>query len=67
MIHILIVCACVFSAEPHIAEALVQMKAMGFTDDCGGLTRLLIEKKGSITDTLDMIQTSRAKQHDPKP
>merc|ERR1719419_5786 len=41
---------------PHIAEPLQHMLSMGFSNDDGWMTRLLIEKDGNISQALDAIQ-----------
>ncbi len=42
-------------ADPRVAKALVQLKAMGFSDEGGWLTRLLEAKDANIGHVLDII------------
>ncbi len=46
-------------SDVNIEQALLQMKAMGFTDEGGWLTRLIEAKKGDIGRTLDAIHPTR--------
>jgi sequestosome 1 len=42
--------------EPHIADAVNQMMSMGFSNDGGWLTQLLVSKDGDIDKALDVLQ-----------
>ncbi|PAA56784.1 hypothetical protein BOX15_Mlig023126g2 [Macrostomum lignano] len=42
--------------DPRVARALEHMQAMGFSDDGGWLTRLLLAKEGDICAVLDAIR-----------
>merc|ERR1712062_514823 len=42
--------------DPKVADALAQMKAMGFSDDGGWLSNLLKAKSGDVGKVLDAIQ-----------
>ena len=44
------------SLSPVVAQSLELMKRMGFQDDGGWLTNLLIAKEGDIGGALDAIQ-----------
>jgi len=48
----------------HIQQSLDQMLLMGFTNTDGWLSRLLIEQRGDIGRTLDIIKTRAAQQLD---
>lgn len=43
------------SDEKRVADSLKYMKAMGYSDEGGWLTRLLELKKGNINDVLDVL------------
>jgi len=45
--------------DPKVADALAQMKAMGFSDDGGWLSNLLKAKSGDVGKVLDAIQPNR--------
>merc|ERR1712032_1247384 len=45
--------------DPKVAEALAQMKAMGFSDEGGWLSTLLKAKSGDVGMVLDAIQPNR--------
>merc|ERR1711913_69177 len=45
--------------DPKVADALAQMKAMGFSDDGGWLSNLLKAKSGDVDKVLDAIQPNR--------
>merc|ERR1712110_321387 len=45
--------------DPKVADALAQMKAMGFSDDGGWLSNLLKAKSGDVAKVLDAIQPNR--------
>merc|ERR1712110_343409 len=45
--------------DPKVADALAQMKAMGFSDEGGWLSNLLKAKSGDVAKVLDAIQPSR--------
>merc|ERR1712110_386268 len=45
--------------DPKVADALAQMKAMGFSDDGGWLSSLLKAKSGDVGKVLDAIQPNR--------
>ena len=45
--------------DPKVAEALAQMKVMGFSDEGGWLSNLLKAKSGDIGKVLDVIQPNR--------
>ncbi|XP_038055475.1 sequestosome-1-like [Patiria miniata] len=54
--------------DERIANALSYMKAMGYTDDGGWLTRLLETKAGDINRALDAIKFgSQQQQQQPQP
>jgi len=42
--------------KPHIADAVNQMMSMGFSNDGGWLTQLLVSKDGNIDKALDVLQ-----------
>lgn len=46
-------------ADPRVARALEHMRAMGFSDDGGWLTRLLEAKEGDISAVLDAIRPAK--------
>lgn len=45
--------------EPHVSQAREQMLAMGFRDDGGWLTRLLVSTNGDILKALDAVRPSK--------
>jgi len=45
--------------DPKINDALQAMLNMGFTNDAGWLTNLLVAKQGDIGNTLDVLKRSR--------
>ena len=45
--------------DPKVAEALAQMKVMGFSDEGGWLSNLLKAKSGDVGKVLDVIQPNR--------
>lgn len=42
--------------KPHIADAVNKMMSMGFSNDGGWLTQLLVSKDGDIDKALDVLQ-----------
>lgn len=44
---------------PQMAQALDQLRSMGFNDDGGWLTQLLEAKNGDINKTLDALKPHR--------
>jgi sequestosome 1 len=42
--------------EPHIADSVNKMMSMGFSNDGGWLTQLLVSKDGDIGKALDVLQ-----------
>jgi len=45
--------------NPRVADALDKMVGMGFTDDDGWLTQLLVMKHGDISQVLDILTPVR--------
>lgn len=45
--------------EMKLIQCVEQLKSMGYTDDAGWLTRLVIAKEGNINAILDALQPSK--------